>query len=147
MFTIQTSAWRVPSVFSLLPGIYWQSQVSVAVAIDWTFTLGGVRTPIITAQVFFCVLNFHGWSRPQNYFSSEIFLVYGSVCLSISAYNDITNMSFRHLPIQIYRQSIEVIDLSGEVFFEEYRFFHFLVRSRSSSLKIVTCFHTALLEI
>ena len=38
MVTIGTSAWSIPSIYSTMD--YQESQVLVAVVIDWTFTSG-----------------------------------------------------------------------------------------------------------
>ena len=43
---------------------------------------GFVRTSFhwsLPCKFNFCVLKFHGWSRPRNYFNSEIFPIYGMV--------------------------------------------------------------------
>ena len=60
----------------------------LTVVVDRTFTSGGVDfahtlTHSSSPQKFyFRVLNFRGWSRPRNYFNSEIFPIYGSTCYS-----------------------------------------------------------------
>ena len=59
------------------------------VVVDWTLTLGSVdiRAHLLVdhhcIHVFICVVNLCVWSRPQNYFNSEIFLIYGN-CMCTS---------------------------------------------------------------
>ena len=82
---IWTSAWSVSIAFChyQVSGepvivILWLS----GVVIDQTFTLGGVDmcTHLFIdhrcINVFIHILNFCGWSQPQNYFSSETFRIY-----------------------------------------------------------------------
>ena len=70
-------------VFNLLPGIRRASQGSLAVVVDWTFTSGSVdlRASLFRASpcnFIFCVLNFRGWFRLQNFSNSKIFPIYGN---------------------------------------------------------------------
>ena len=58
--------------------------------VDRRFTLGvcmDVHTHLLIDHcrvIFLCMLKFHGWSQPKNYFNSEVFLMYGNDILRSS---------------------------------------------------------------
>ena len=69
--------------FGLLPGNR-RAMYPLAVVVERTFISGGVEfTRTLThcsspRKFYFRVLHFRGWSRPRNYFNSEIFPIYGT---------------------------------------------------------------------
>ena len=70
----------------VLPGIGRARYCWLYIVVVLTFTSGGVdlRTHLsidhhrVSFFILFRVFNFRGWPRPQNYFNSEIFPIYGT---------------------------------------------------------------------
>ena len=85
--TILMNAWSIPSIWFTTR--YRESQLSLTitlwlsgVVVDWTFTSGGVEMRACLfidhccVNVFIQVLNFAVGLNCENYFNSEIWLIY-----------------------------------------------------------------------